>query len=493
MTWLAELRATALLGTGRHPVPPPPPELGLQSPGGLSPEELLLDQAALADVATRAARTPAPFADHEPAEAPPDDAPAASGEAARLLELLLTQPPVGAELRTRLVADWLRLAATSGRRVPHRLLPALFTLAGSQAAVRENLEPAIGTRGRWLQELQRPGPPEQSTGTGNGTGSGTSDGTGAGTGPGDAGLEGLKQLRGTDPGAAVERLQAAWDGCSARERAAILATLEPGLHPRDEPLLEKALDDKAKTVRDVAAGLLDRLPGSARAGRMAARLQPLLGVRGVVRKHLEIEMPPEPDGAARRDGIPAAPGSGEPDRLRRLDTIIRGAPLAVWTTTAGRDPAGTLALLDGEPRVIEAIRTTAVLRADPAWARALLALRPDARLLSCLPPEERGEWLVDQVRAGSIQPVALVPLLRDLPMPWGPALAGAVLELIARKDGGYLAAMLAPVLPAALPAAAAAECRRLLDRSDDDASRRRVLRDVVQYHSFRQSLTEAFR
>lgn len=484
MTWLAELRAAALLGTGRHPVPPPPPELDLQSPGGLSPEELLLDQAALADVAIRAARTAAPLADHEPAEAPPDDAPSASGEAARLLELLLNQPPVSADLRTRLVVDWLRLAATSGQRVPHRLLPELFTLAGSQAAVRENLEPAIGARGCWLQELQRPGPPEQSAGPGGGTF--------AGAEPDEADLENLKRLRGSDPGAAIERLQAAWEACTARERAAMLASLETGLHPRDEPLLERALEDKAKTVRDVAAGLLDRLPGSARAGRMAARLQPLLGVTGVVRKRLEIAMPPEPDGAARRDGISAAPGTGEPDRLRRLDTIIRGAPLAVWTTAAGRDPAGTLALLDGEPRVIEAIRNTAILRADPDWARALLELRADARLLSCLPPKERGEWLVHHVRAGTIQPVALVPLLRDLPTPWGQALASGVLELIARKDGGYVAAMLAPVLPAALPAGAASECRRLLERSDDDPSRRRVLRDVVQYHSFRQSLTEAF-
>jgi hypothetical protein len=53
--------------------------------------------------------------------------------------------------------------------------------------------------------------------------------------------------------------------------------------------------------------------------------------------------------------------------------------------------------------------------------------------------------------------------------------------------------MLAGTLPAALPPEAAGECRQLLERSDDDAGRRRVLRDAVQYHSFRQSLTEAFR
>lgn len=486
MTWLAGLRASALVGTGRHPVPAPPAELNLHSPDGLPPEELLLDQAALADVATRAARTAAPVEDSGPPSAPPDNVPAAPAEAARLLELLLTQPPVGAGLRNRLVADWLQYAAESGHRVPHRLLPALFTLADSHPVVKDRLEPGIGTRGRWLLEVQRAGMPGSSA-------SAPSVGTGVGTeATGDDAVETLKQLRRTDPAAAVERLETDWDGLSARDRAALLALLETNLHAGDEPLLERALDDKARTVREVAAGLLDQLPDSARAARMAARLRPLLGVRGVVRKRLEVELPPAPDDAGLRDGIPAAARSGEPDRLRRLDAIVRGAPLEVWTTTAGRDPAGTLFLLDGEPRVVESIRATTVLRGDREWARALLGLRADGRLLSCLPPEEREQWLVRHLHAGSITPVAMVPLLQDLPTPWGPALAGAVLELVARKDGGYVAAMLAPVLPTALPAEAAEECRRLLALSDEDASRRRVLRDVVQYHSFRQSLTEAF-
>jgi hypothetical protein len=90
------------------------------------------------------------------------------------------------------------------------------------------------------------------------------------------------------------------------------------------------------------------------------------------------------------------------------------------------------------------------------------------------------------------QPLTLVPLLRDMPRPWGPALADAVLDVISGKNGGQLAAMLAQVLPTALPAEATGHCRQLLERSDEDASRRRILRDAVQYQSFRRSLTEAF-
>jgi hypothetical protein len=477
MRWLAELRASALVGTGRHPAPVPPAELNLRAPAGLSAEESLLDQAALADVATRAARTAGQVPDGQLPAAPPDDAPAAGGEAARLLELLLNQPPVGAELWTSLVADWLQLAANTGRRVPHALLPSLFSLAETQPGVADRLHPAIGTRGRWLQDILGPGAP--------------SPGTVPGVEEAGTAVD-LERLRTADPAAAAEKLAADWDGLGARDRATLLALLSTNLSAADEPLLERALDDKAKSVREVAAGLLDRLPESARAARMASRLRPLLGTRGMLRKRLEIDLPQDPDAAAIRDGLPPAPRSGDPDRLRWLDAIIRGAPLEVWTTAAGRDAAGTLALLDAEPRIIDAITAAAVLRGDPGWARALLSVRTDPRLLSCLPPEEREGWLLQHLRSGGIQPVALVQLLRDLPTPWGAPLAGAVLEVIARKENGYVAGMLASILPAALPPEAADECRRLLARPDDDGSRRRVLRDAVQYLSFRQSLTEAF-
>jgi hypothetical protein len=50
MTWVADRRSAALIGTGRHPVPAPVPGLGFRPPGDVSPEELLLGQAALADV-----------------------------------------------------------------------------------------------------------------------------------------------------------------------------------------------------------------------------------------------------------------------------------------------------------------------------------------------------------------------------------------------------------------------------------------------------------
>jgi hypothetical protein len=482
MTWLTDLRTAALVGTARHPAPPPPPELGVRPPEDLTAEESLLDQAALADAVVRASRRSTPLdAADLPEPAPPDDAAEAAGEAARLLDLLLTQPPVGSELRNQLVADWLQLAGTSGRRVPHRLLPALLSLAGTRPVVAARLRPAIGTRGRWLQDLQAAdSEPNAAT-----------DNDWAELKSADATAQ-LEKLRGTEPATAREQLATHWDALGARERAAHLATFAVNLRDDDEEVLERALDDKAKTVRDVAAGLLDRLPSSARGRRMAARLRPLVRVKGVLRKQFEVELPPEPDIAALRDGVPPDPRSGEPDRLGRLDAIVRGAPLDVWTTAAGRSPAAAVALLKGETRLLETILTTAVLRADLDWVRALLDLRTDLRLLKVLPPAEREETLIRHLHAGTPNPFAVAAPLRDVPRPWGPALADAVLEQISAGNGGQLAAMLADILPAALPPEAAGHCRRLLESSDDDAGRRRVLRDAVQYQSFRQSLTEAF-
>ncbi|VXB36799.1 hypothetical protein ARTHRO9V_150053 [Arthrobacter sp. 9V] len=375
--------------------------------------------------------------------------------------------------------DWLRFAEESRRRVPHRLLPALLTLAETKSAVFRHLEPAIGTRGRWMQEIKNPSSPDPAAPTANLSSSEPA----ADYGP----------LGGRKPSDARVQLTENWTSLSARERAGTLALFVGNLHNDDEALLERALDDKAKGVRDVALRLLDQLPGSARAGRMAARLRPLLHATGLLSKRLEIDLPPDPDKEALRDGIPGNPRNREPDRMSRLEAIIKGAPLDVWTSVTGRNRSATVALLREEPRILDAMIAATAARQDAEWARALLTAATDRRLLDCLPPEERAHWLERHVRLGSDEPLTLAPLLVDLPQPWSAPLADAVLTVISGKDGGRLAALLAEDLPTALPPEATERCRQLLAQTDKDAARRRVLRDAVQYQSFKQSLTEAFR
>ena len=83
------------------------------------------------------------------------------------------------------------------------------------------------------------------------------------------------------------RIPERWETDSAQDRALAVAALAVGLGPADEPFLERCLDDRAKGVREEAQRLLDRLPGSARAARMAARLRPLISVSGTLRKELD--------------------------------------------------------------------------------------------------------------------------------------------------------------------------------------------------------------
>ncbi|GGJ24109.1 DUF5691 domain-containing protein [Paenarthrobacter histidinolovorans] len=477
MTWFDELRTSALVGTVRHEAPAPPPELGVLAPVGLSREEFLLDQAAMADVVRRSSRTASmPTDAFRITPAPVDSKTEATGEAARLLELLLHQPPVGLGLRNQLVADWLFLAAESRRRVPHRQLPALFLLAANDAAVYRALNPAIGTRGLWLQDVSPSWSPRSGPAQDNG-------GSGTGTAPGPA-----------EPDAtAREQLTSDWSSLSARARLSLLKIVGTGVRPDDEDLLERGLDDKAKGVREMAAELLNQLPRSARARRMGARLAPLLTVKGLLNKRFDIDLPPDPDAATLRDGIAPVPRNGEPDRLARLDTIILGAPLDVWITASGKSAEATASMLKEEPRILAVLATVAAGRNNLEWVRALLTVSSDARLLHCLPVAERERWLERHIRHGVDEPLSLASLLRELPQPWSGSLAEAVLKIIAGKDGGRLASVLADVLPTALPAESTQACRRLLDRTDDDTARRRVLRDAVQYQSFKQSLTEAFR
>ena len=75
--------------------------------------------------------------------------------------------------------------------------------------------------------------------------------------------------RRTDPAGARELLEAEWDTVSAKVRAEAVQALRHSPSLADEPLLERALDDRAKTVREAAARVLDLLPGSARALRTA--------------------------------------------------------------------------------------------------------------------------------------------------------------------------------------------------------------------------------
>jgi hypothetical protein len=228
----------------------------------------------------------------------------------------------------------------------------------------------------------------------------------------------LARLRATDPAAGRELLARTFAEESGEDRAAFLELLATGLSDDDEPFVEAALDDRRQSVRAAAAELLACLPRSRFAARMAERAAPLLTLD---RRALRVQLPGEPDAAARRDGI--APSR----RADALAQVLSRAPLATWTERFDRSPEKILKLEvadDYEALVHGAFTIAAQQQRDAAWARALWRRRPAAGLLDVLPKAER--------EALASQRDELEDIVASLPRPWGPELSRAVVARLGR-------------------------------------------------------------
>ena len=303
MSW-DELVAAALIGTDRRPVAATVPD---GSPAGLAdalaarePEERLLGAAAAWTVARRAGAVAGPRVDPTPS-AEPDERPPAPGLRLRMM-LEGTFPS--------LLPEWLELVARRGLRPPPELVPALLDHAARVPSLQAAAAEAAGPLGRWLAERD----PALAS---SAPAAVWEEGTGA------ARRAFLARLRRSDPAAARELLAKTFAEETWEDRAAFLATLEDGLTGADEPLLEAALDDRRKPVRDAAVALLTRLPGSRFGARMAARAAPLLRVEDDA---LVVTLPDVPDAAAARDGVPTGGRRSE-----RLLSLLVATPLSTWS------------------------------------------------------------------------------------------------------------------------------------------------------------------
>lgn len=496
--WLEAVATAALVGSARRDPPPVPVSLGLVADDPSSgPERRLLDSAALADALVRGG-TGLQSSDALRHSAPPETRTACSDAAAQLLRLLLTQPPVSKAARDELVVEWLRLAEAAEQRVPWPLLPALLDFASSRPPVSRALGRAIGERGAWLVGLN----PAWATAM-----AGAPDPTGVTREPGGAdwreqwptmataeAISAFATGRRRDPTGARELLEAEWDTVSAKVRSEAVQALRHDLSAADEALLERALDDRAKTVREAAVGVLDRLPTSARADRMAQRLRSLVRVRGTLSRHLEVEVPDPPDEAGIRDGLTPPAKGGGPLPTVWLAQVVRAAPLSTWTDVTGRPVPATLKMVRDKD-VLAWLVEVVLERRDTEWALACVEHGlSDHRLLWLLPREKRTELLVSWVA----RPPAgrdLGRLLVDAPRPWPDELSRAVLRRLRAEGAGTgLARAAAPLLPVALDPSLAPEVTALLEQVPADATHlRRALTETLQLHAFRTSLTEAFR
>ena len=302
-------------------------------------------------------------------------------------------------------------------------------------------------------------------------------------------------LRHADPDAGRALVEQTWSTDGAQHRAAAVAALVVGLGPADEPFLERCLDDRAKSVREEACRLLDRLPGSARAARMADRLRPLLTYsRHAAQAPGASRCPTTPTGRRSATGwsTPAQASRSAPAGSSRSS---RGAPLEVWTEVTRAEPAKVVAMLRPDDALVVHRRADAAAPGaqDVTWARALLRTRVrDTRLLALLPADERERHLLARVSAAQLG--ALSAELAQAPRPWGPDLSRAVLAAVGSdKTTGHAVRALRDVLPTALHPSTLPAVEKAMHAAGDDTFLRTTLRDVLQFQSLHRSISEAFR
>ena len=207
----------------------------------------------------------------------------------------------------------------------------------------------------------------------------------------------IAALRSADPDAGRALVEQTWDTDGAQHRAAAVAALlvGPGSRRRAVP---RALPRRPGQGRPRGGRrLLDRLPGSARAARMADRLRPLLDDSGgTLRKRLEVAAARRP----RRGGGPRRPGRPRTGRLPARPLAAsrssRGAPLEVWTDAVARRPdkvRGDGPRLRGRRCVLSAARRGRRPARPRLGAGPARRPSPDTRLLALLPADERERHL----------------------------------------------------------------------------------------------------
>lgn len=339
--------------------------------------------------------------------------------------------------------------ARAGQRLPASLLPQALELGRRSIALRPLLVPVLGERGLWLAAQRDDWRYAAGVGTAEPDDARWTDGT----------IEQrrayLAAERRSDPAAARERLAAALPELPAKERAELAAELATSLGADDEALLDRLRDDRSREVRQVALGLLLRLPQAAHPQRAARRVDALLKhERVLLRKRWQIDAPNEAAADWKDDQVDANRPQHESlgERGWWLYQLVRQVPLAWWTGHTGLTAPELLAWAKGTDwaeALLRGWRDVLFAAPDDAWCEALLDAWPHKLLrdapssvLALLPLERRERhWRLqlgqDQADLGLLvsRVLAACPAGETLSVSLSKELARAVRE---RADSGAL-------------------------------------------------------
>lgn len=457
-----------MVGTGRRSVPAGL-FTGVVDPSDVDidgPEATVLAAAAVLGSYRRAGWVPPAWRGGTVPAAADDPRSECSPRATQVLELLLDRNiriDGGNELLTR---QWLTACAAANRRPPTRLLAQLLALASGNPAFRDEVAAVAGPRGTWLA-ARNPrwswaAPVDVDTAAEQF----------AVTGSWTRRVALLTAVRRHDPAAGLRMVDQTWRAEPATGRATLLEALEVGLSDADEPFLETALDDRAATVRAAAATLLDRLPNSRRAQRMAARVHALTRPDGTV------ELPEKPDAAAKRDGVANRREPGYGPRASWLIQLVGAAPLPDEPDLAG-----------APPELVTGWTKAALRQRNRTWLRALAEANPTPELLAALDPATAtgivGELIDVDARFAA--------LLAACPGPWSADFSILVTQLLQTANSeGVLTLAFASLAEHLDPAALPGVEDWLTRTPADKRARRRTLRGLANALTIRQTIQQEF-
>lgn len=462
-----ELVSAALVGTERRPFPLERLRevAGEGVPDIAEAEGQVLAAAAVVDGYRRAGRVPERRrAGQALAVAPPHDRPPSSATAAQLLALLLSGMVGVAGGSDALLQTWLVACAAARQRPPDGMLARLLDLGTASPRLRPAIVAAVGARGAWLGSLN----PQWAWAVG--AGEAKADYATATTAERVALLA---DLHGRDRAVARELLASTWASEPAADRLALLNALASGLDEDDEPFLEETLDDRAGSVRAAAAELLDRLPGSRRAARMADRARALVRAEGRFRRHLVLQLPEALDASARRDGITDAREKGTGLHAAWLVRIVASTPLEAWEPHLGLPPTEAVAKAATDaPELVAAWERAALAQRNERWAFALLRHHPSPALVGVLSPPAARRYAEEALR-GSNPPEARFFDALAVPGPWDAALSKLAVERSRAAPSASL-----PRISGALAARLDPSVLPVVEEWIEDTADERALRDV---------------
>lgn len=443
------LVAVALLGTERRTASLP--SLGgtlgallSQLSDGAKAEQAFLGASALLAAYTRVGRQPVMSKSPQPSPCEPEEHPYCTQRAAGHLALML-----GGQ-HDDVLPEWLQALGRRGMLVPPEHVSALLDLGASRSHLRDAIRLVAGKRGRWLAR-QNPqweylAPLEADRDSWEAKWETANFG---------ARRAMLEQVRRVDPARARELITTSWKEDKASERAAFIATLRTGLSPEDEPLLETALDDRSKDVREEAAELLSQLPGSGLVRRAIEAVLPLVSFKELRQRRLlggvndksyiEVALPQDYTPQMKRDAVQQkSPYTRLGERAYWLSQLLGRIPLGYWSErwrqTPGAIIAATANTKEWRDMLMGAWTGATWRHKDAEWARALLAHSQAntvegaiQNLLPVLPASEREQFVLGALKRN---PAALytaampVSLLWQCESPWSTELSRTVLRSV---------------------------------------------------------------